>query len=1010
MFSGTFNPVQILGLSNLKTLTPSEIKKAYYQKALIFHPDKPGGSEKAMKDINKAYDILTNPIARGEWEESQKSGEEKNDTDESILELNSTAERPSANYRRHFAEIEKHFKQSPLSPISEEKRKEVLSRTHVSENKPFYTHYQNLYRAKEDGLEFPDVFQLVSHLNKWASKTRILKDTFLKSKLSPKKAILILLDFLQGFYYGKTLTTVQEYMEKETSQLYQFNNPDVILYKAITAILSVKNIKTENAALLTAIDNIYSATYGGETLEQDYMIRLLASKHFRHFVISTLKHFWQSSNPIVTENLINELNSEHERLKKILPLGATLFRIEKKLKSVFSNPAELENIYEAGYLLIDLSETCITSVSRVNSLILAGLCFQLAAKKEEKTRAMTAERLSLTLYQKALHQAFHSTAALTLYTTTHVIKYLAEFIYEQGTPNYHILTDVIQPGDAEVNKHSGTVLETIENSIKRALYLVDTLPFYTSLKTTLDLEVLHIHQTGLIRQLLNDLTQKNSPDHVLSNVLYHAYEEAIRHYSQTEDKIIHLEKIHQFKLRAIESLLQDEKQNLNDMAELVDVPYIHMGRDKEGWLTPINELDFPDKTGVPIYKSFDGYQINQDSGEIKLLYKEWKSGDPESQRLFTGFDLLQMFKIGIDGGFFSLDHADPYKKYHPLQQVRFSPSYLIKTEFLKTLFMTDYLLKMFTTGVEISANPPYLTRNSQKLIERLPERLKKIINRVVDEKERPSRAHRFWISLENIERLEETKGATTTTYFGNVTATINQHLLELNEKGELVDAKKNVDDNSAEATFAREMTAAYDEISDYFPEFRRLKELVKITGAIADLKRIRELNKNEIQKITLSLADNKTFNKIHADVYNKKITLLQEQQATFPKFTYQLHDPEVSKTYQELYQQNYTRIKQSIYNDNYEENKKNITAQHGQSRWLQEEAKISQELLTYAETETRKILDAKLSQHNILAQLNEGGQKNRNEIKQTFHTIFLSLKPYINNYDAAIEAFMNKNA
>lgn len=40
---------------------PITIKKSYRKKALILHPDKPTGDEKKFKDINEAYELLSDP-------------------------------------------------------------------------------------------------------------------------------------------------------------------------------------------------------------------------------------------------------------------------------------------------------------------------------------------------------------------------------------------------------------------------------------------------------------------------------------------------------------------------------------------------------------------------------------------------------------------------------------------------------------------------------------------------------------------------------------------------------------------------------------------------------------------------------------------------------------------------------------------------------------------------------------------------------------------------------------
>ncbi len=51
-----YNPYELLGLSPQST--NEEIKQRYRQLAIIWHPDKQGGNEEAMKRLNKAYDEI----------------------------------------------------------------------------------------------------------------------------------------------------------------------------------------------------------------------------------------------------------------------------------------------------------------------------------------------------------------------------------------------------------------------------------------------------------------------------------------------------------------------------------------------------------------------------------------------------------------------------------------------------------------------------------------------------------------------------------------------------------------------------------------------------------------------------------------------------------------------------------------------------------------------------------------------------------------------------------------
>ena len=61
-----FDPYEILGVSY--DSTAKEIKKAYREKSLKYHPDKPTGDEKLFMKLTKAYDALTDETAKYNWE------------------------------------------------------------------------------------------------------------------------------------------------------------------------------------------------------------------------------------------------------------------------------------------------------------------------------------------------------------------------------------------------------------------------------------------------------------------------------------------------------------------------------------------------------------------------------------------------------------------------------------------------------------------------------------------------------------------------------------------------------------------------------------------------------------------------------------------------------------------------------------------------------------------------------------------------------------------------------
>jgi len=63
---------QTLGIP--KTASPDEIKKAFYKLAAQHHPDKPTGNEAKFKEVNEAYQVLSDSQKRAQYDQFGSNG------------------------------------------------------------------------------------------------------------------------------------------------------------------------------------------------------------------------------------------------------------------------------------------------------------------------------------------------------------------------------------------------------------------------------------------------------------------------------------------------------------------------------------------------------------------------------------------------------------------------------------------------------------------------------------------------------------------------------------------------------------------------------------------------------------------------------------------------------------------------------------------------------------------------------------------------------------------------
>ena len=141
MAESNLNYYKILGVQ--KTTSHDEIKMAYKLLALKFHPDKIKSSlaETMMKQINEAYDVLSDPIKRANYDKSNIANDIKSETgsqNKKSKQFNDVLNK-LAKYGKLLSKGMTMFSNG-INKFSQEMNKFSQSvRSHTSQNKPSHT-------------------------------------------------------------------------------------------------------------------------------------------------------------------------------------------------------------------------------------------------------------------------------------------------------------------------------------------------------------------------------------------------------------------------------------------------------------------------------------------------------------------------------------------------------------------------------------------------------------------------------------------------------------------------------------------------------------------------------------------------------------------------------------------------------------------------------------------------------------------------------------------------------
>ena len=328
----------------------------------------------------------------------------------------------------------------------------------------------------------------------------------------------------------------------------------------------------------------------------------------------------------------------------------------------------------------------------------------------------------------------------------------------------------------------------------------------------------NIHSNFLLG--LQNVNPLNSPLRE-AELKYQLYENDLCHVTTLPDSASARE-------RAMESLLREKGYSWEDISQNLTS---HLSpRDSEGWLESRNgqfcmsNLEYAELKGFVV-------DLSENNPSIKAVVIP---ANPSQGKvgLFSRADIAAVLQLDFSDilpVYFSLDPPSVHERFHPFQCMRMSSDKLHNTDLLHTLFQTDYLLKSFSVGAEVSSKPPFVQRScSNGLTKNLPSRLKHKIRPVAERGPSLSRVHRFWIQAEELTCDQHQSGSEIEFRFGAMKMSVRSHPLLPDSDGRLQDTLHEDDPNSPEATFASDLTKHYDELGLYFPIFLRLRELCKL--------------------------------------------------------------------------------------------------------------------------------------------------------------------------------------
>jgi len=260
-----------------------------------------------------------------------------------------------------------------------------------------------------------------------------------------------------------------------------------------------------------------------------------------------------------------------------------------------------------------------------------------------------------------------STGIIQLYYYKIIFIVILEIIKDSQITNYQKLQMILKD-----------ILKTINIGYK-------IFPF--NYKHILSLENFSYLRSKKIKFLTNFLRGNTNEFSILENKFY-SFENS-RILNDSNNMMFNL---YEFK----NNLFLQNKIDLTEMEKFMNFGLLN--RDNNGFLNmDQNKLNL----SYDSFSNLHGFKIDIENSKIELLL------EMNNEKVFTMQDIYEIFKNGFFEIALSLNNCNtdyPIETYYKLD---FTPKNLRDTNTLYTIFHVDYLLKMFSIGIEVSSKFPF---------------------------------------------------------------------------------------------------------------------------------------------------------------------------------------------------------------------------------------------------------------------------------------------------------------